>query len=86
MGASFVISGIDDFMDDHEAAPGRTRMLLGWGWIGTGAVVPVFIAVLLVVSAVVRGIGAAALAWPDVPLLVAAVLFGVRTLFSGLGR
>lgn len=122
VGASFIVTGIADLMDGGKAGPGATRWLLGWGWIAAGAVVllwaggtmavlPVFIAVSLLLSGVVRCVeavrgagkpaderiatlvfaladlilGAAALAWPDVTLLVVAVLFGVRTLFFGLG-
>lgn len=123
IGASFVISGIADLTADESAGPGATRMLLGWGWIGAGlvvlfstgltmAVLPIFIAISLLASGVIRGIGTfqrsaargdekvstlifaladlilgmASLAWPDVTLLIVAVLFGVRTLIFGLGR
>lgn len=123
VGTSFIISGIADLIDDEGSGSGAMHMVLGWGWIAAGAVVliwaggamaalPVFIAVSLIVSGVVRGIGAvrgtrkladeriaalifaladlifgvAALAWPDVTLLVVAVLFGARTLLFGLGR
>ena len=123
VGASFIISGIADLIDDEESGSGAMRMVLGWGWIAAGAVVllwaggvmaviPLFIAVSLIVSGVVRGIGGirgagkpsdertaalifaladlifgvVALAWPDVTLLVVAVLFGARTLLFGLGR
>lgn len=123
VGTSFIISGIADLIDDEESGSGAMRMVLGWGWIAAGAVVliwaggamavlPVFIAVSLIVSGVVRGIGGvrgtrkladeriaalifaladlifgvAALAWPDVTLLVVAVLFGARTLLFGVGR
>lgn len=122
VGASFIVSGIADLIDGKSGSGGM-RMLLGWGWIvagavvllwagGTMAVLPVFIAISLLISGVVRGSGAvrgagkpaddrlatlifalsdlilggAALAWPDVTLLVVAVLFGIRTLFFGLGR
>ena len=76
------------------------------------AVLPVFIAVSLLISGVIRSVGAisgkgrpadervaamilaladlifgvVALAWPDVTLLVVAVLFGARTLLFGVGR
>lgn len=123
LGASFIISGIADLIDDAESGSGAMRMVLGWGWSAAGAVVllwaggamavlPLFIAVSLIVSGVVRGIGGirgagkpadertaalifaladlifgvVALAWPDVTLLVVAVLFGARTLLFGLGR
>lgn len=123
VGTSFIISGIADLIDDEGSGSGAKHMVLGWGWIAAGAVVliwaggamaalRVFIAVSLIVSGVVRGIGAvrgtrkladeriaalifaladltfgvAASAWPDVTLLVVAVLFGARTLLFGLGR
>jgi uncharacterized membrane protein HdeD (DUF308 family)/alpha-beta hydrolase superfamily lysophospholipase len=122
-GASFIFSGISDLIESEKSGSGGIRMALGWGWISAGlvvllwaggamAVLPVFIAASLIVSGVIRGIGAirgkgrpadervsaiilaladlifgvVALAWPDVTLLVVAVLFGARTLLFGLGR
>ncbi|ALV46221.1 hypothetical protein MB46_12735 [Arthrobacter alpinus] len=123
VGASFIISGVSDLVESEKSGAASIRMALGWGWIAAGlvvlfwaggamAVLPVFIAVSLIVSGVIRGVGAirgkgrmvdervaavilaladlvfgvVALAWPDVTLLVVAVLFGARTLLFGLGR
>ncbi|AIY01556.1 hypothetical protein ART_1957 [Arthrobacter sp. PAMC 25486] len=123
VGASFIIAGIADLIDDEKAGSGRLRMVLGGGWIAAGvvvilwvggaiAVLPIFIAVSLIVSGMLRGIGGikgagrpaderisvlvlaladlifgvVALSWPDVTLLLVAVLFGIRTLLFGLGR
>ncbi|WP_211481641.1 lipase family protein [Arthrobacter alpinus] len=123
MGASFIISGISDLVESEKFGAASIRMMLGWGWIaagvvvlawvgGTMAVLPAFIAISLLVSGVIRSVGAifgkgrladervatmilaladlvfgvVALAWPDVTLLVVAVLFGARTLLFGLGR
>lgn len=123
VGASFIIAGIGDLVDDAKAVTGPMRMALGGSWIAAGvavilwvggamAVLPIFIAVSLIVSGIVRGIGGVrgaarpaderiaalvlaladlifgvvALSWPDVTLLLVAVLFGIRTLLFGLGR
>ena len=122
-GASFIISGISDLIENEKSGSGGIRMVLGWGWVAAGlvvlfwaggamAVLPVFIAASLIVSGVIRAMGAirgkvrpadervsaiilaladlifgvVALVWPDVTLLLVAVLFGARTLLFGLGR
>lgn len=123
VGASFVVSGIAELIEDEKSGSGTARMILGWGWVGAGvlvllwaggamAVLPLFIAISLIASGIFRAVdgirgsgrtaddriaalvfafadvilGVVAVSWPDVTLLLVAVLFGARTLLFGLGR
>lgn len=69
VGASFIITGVSDLIETEKSGSAGIRMALGWGWVAAGlvvlfwaggamAVLPVFIAVSLIVSGVIRGVGA----------------------------